>query len=277
MHKRRNGMIVFPGSKINLGLRITKKRQDGYHNLQTVFYPLSFSDVLEAIPDKGTSLTTSGLQIPGSGESNLAMQAIDLMGQRYHIPGFRVHLHKVIPPGSGLGGGSADAAAMIKMINQLAKLNLSENAMIAIASDLGADCAFFIKNTPVYATARGDRFETIDFFLKGYTIVVILPGVSISTAQAYRQITPAFPQQPVKEAVQMPLGKWKEHLINDFEKIKDLPAEIFEIKTRLYKEGAVYAAMSGSGSAVFGVFDTNVEIGKEKFSPYQVHVEKAEH
>ena len=270
-------MIVFPGSKINLGLRITEKRQDGYHNLQTVFYPLSFSDVLEAIPDKETSLTTSGLQIPGSEESNLAMQAIDLMGQRYHISGFRVHLHKVIPPGSGLGGGSADAAAMIKMINQLAKLNLSENDMIAIASGLGADCAFFIKNTPVYATARGDRIETIDFFLKGYTIVVILPGVSINTAQAYRQITPAFPEQSVKEVVQMPLGKWKEHLINDFEKIEDLPRKVVESKNLLYEAGALYAAMSGSGSAVFGVFEKGTEIVPKDFAPYRVHVEKAEH
>ena len=270
-------MIVFPGSKINLGLRITEKRKDGYHNLQTVFYPLSFSDMLEAIPAKETSLETSGLQIPGSKESNLALQAIDLMGQHYHIPGFRVHLHKVIPPGSGLGGGSADAAAMIKMINQLAKLNLSENAMIAIASELGADCAFFIKNVPVYATARGDRFETIDFSLKGYTIVVILPGVSISTAQAYRQITPAFPQQPVKEVVQMPLEKWKEHLINDFEKIKDLPAEIFEIKTRLYEAGALYAAMSGSGSAVYGIFENGTAIDFPLLTPYRVHVEELKH
>lgn len=270
-------MIVFPGSKINLGLKITEKRQDGYHNLQTVFYPLSFSDVLEAIPAEETSLTTSGLRIPGSEESNLVMQAVDLMGQRHHIPGFRVHLHKVIPPGTGLGGGSADAAAMLKMVNQLANLHLTEEQMIKMASELGADCAFFIKNAPVYATAKGDRFETIDLSLKGYKIVVILPEVSISTARAYRQIVPAVPEQPVKEVVQMPPGKWKDHLINDFEKIKDLPKEILEIKTRLYEAGALYAAMSGSGSAVFGIFDTNVEIDKEKFSPYHLHMENAKH
>ena len=270
-------MIVFPGSKINLGLRITEKRSDGYHNLQSVFYPLSFSDVLEAIPAKEVSLTTSGLKIPGSEKSNLVMQAVDLMGQHYDIPGFRVHLHKVIPAGSGLGGGSADAAAMIKMINQLAKLNFSENDMIAIASDLGADCAFFIKNKPLYATEKGDRFESINLSLSGYKIVVVIPEVSISTARAYRQIAPAFPEQPLKEVVQMPIGKWKNQLINDFEKIDDLPPLIIEIKSRLYKAGAVYAAMSGSGSALFGIFDQSVEIDKEKFYPYHVHVEKAEH
>jgi len=166
---------------------------------------------------------------------------------------------------------------MMKIINQLAKLNLSENDMVAIASELGADCSFFTKNAPVYATAKGDRFEKIDLSIEGYKIVVILPEVSISTAQAYRQIVPVFPEQLVKDVIQMPIGKWKDQLINDFEKIDDLPPQIIDIKSRLYKAGAVYAAMSGSGSAVFGIFDQSVEIDKEKFYPFHVHMEKAKH
>jgi len=270
-------MIVFPGSKINLGLRITEKRQDGYHNLQTVFYPLSFSDVLEAIPAQETSLTTSGMQIPGLEENNLVMQAVDLMSQRYDIPGLRVHLHKVIPPGSGLGGGSADAAAAIKIVNELAALHLSEEQVIGIASELGADCAFFMKNKPVYATQKGDKFESINLSLKGYKMVVVIPDVSVNTGEAYRRITPAHPKETVREIVQKPVSEWPKELLNDFEKIESLPAEILQIKKKMYAERADYAAMSGSGSAVFGIFDQSVKIDKEKFYPYHVHVEKAKH
>lgn len=268
-------MIIFPGSKVNLGLRITEKRSDGYHNLQTVFYPLAFSDVLEAIPSGSTTLKLSGIAIPGKKEDNLVLKVVERLSRHYKIPGFQIHLHKVIPSGTGLGGGSADAAAMIKGVNQLAGLHLTQEQMIAIASELGADCAFFIKNRPVYATEKGSRFESINLSLQGYKIVVVIPDVSVNTSDAYRQITPQFPEESVRETVQKPIFEWADALINDFEQIAALPPEILHIKKRLYKAGASYAAMSGSGSAVFGLFTEDAHVDLGNLSAYKVRVEDA--
>lgn len=270
-------MIIFPGSKVNLGLRITEKRDDGYHNLQTIFYPLSYSDVLEAIPADNTSFSASGIAIPGASRDNLILKAVERLKQYYDIPGFQIHLHKVVPPGTGLGGGSADAAGIIKMVNELAKLQLTHEKMTEIASELGADCAFFIKKQPVYATGKGDRFKSVGLTLKGVKIVLVIPNTALSTGEAYRRITPAIPEEPLDETILRYMKAWPDFLFNDFEKIDTLPPEILQIKKQLYKAGASYAAMSGSGSAVFGVFDKGAEIDPKHFAPHHVHVEKAEH
>ena len=262
-------MIAFPNIKINLGLSITEKRPDGYHNLETVFYPVALEDALEirTLPkaslseaslseaDKKITLHQHGMEIAGTPEDNLVAKAYSLLDKEFHLPPVEIHLYKHIPSGAGLGGGSSDAAFMLKLLNEQFHLNLSEEQLEIYAATLGADCAFFIKNKPVYAEGIGNIFSPIELSLRGYQIMIVKPDVFVSTREAFANIHPHHPEYPVKEVIRRPVAEWKDTLINDFEaSVFPQHPVIGEIKEELYNQGALYASMSGSGSSVFGLF-----------------------
>ncbi|MBL7113338.1 MAG: 4-(cytidine 5'-diphospho)-2-C-methyl-D-erythritol kinase [Bacteroidales bacterium] len=280
-------MLLFPNAKINLGLHVVKKRPDGFHNIETLFYPIPLCDVLEIIQadQEDIEFTSSGLPIPGDAGSNLVMKAVNLMSDAgCRMPdaplplwggvgggvtaGIRIHLHKLIPMGAGLGGGSSDGAHTIKLLNDLWKLGWTVSQMQEVARQLGSDCAFFIENVPVLAAGRGDQFEPVDLDLSGYQIVVVIPPVPVSTQEAYAMITPRKPERSLKEAIRLPVERWKEILINDFEEpvMKKHPV-IREMKEELYRQGAIYASMSGSGAAVYGIFSPQSSVLSLQFDP----------
>ena len=252
-------MITFPNIKINLGLSITEKRPDGYHNLETVFYPVALEDALEirTNPEAQQKFTLHqhGMEIAGNPENNLVVKAYLLLDKEFHLPPVEIHLYKHIPSGAGLGGGSSDAAFMLKLLNEHYNLQLSDNQLEDYAATLGADCAFFIKNTPTYAEGIGNIFSPIELSLKGYRIMIVKPDVFVSTREAFANIRPHRPEYPVREVIRRPVAEWKDTLINDFEAsvFPQYPV-IGEIKEELYHQGAIYASMSGSGSSVFGLF-----------------------
>lgn len=252
-------MITFPNIKINLGLSITEKRPDGYHNLETVFYPVALEDALEirTNPEAQQKFTLHqhGMEIAGNPENNLVVKAYLLLDKEFHLPPVEIHLYKHIPSGAGLGGGSSDAAFMLKLLNEHYNLQLSDNQLEDYAATLGADCAFFIKNTPTYAEGIGNIFSPIELSLKGYRIMIVKPDVFVSTREAFANIRPHRPEYPVREVIRRPVAEWKDTLINDFE-VSVFPQYpvIGEIKEELYHQGAIYASMSGSGSSVFGLF-----------------------
>ena len=258
-------MITFPNIKINLGLSITEKRPDGYHNLETVFYPVALEDALEirAIPEAQQKFTLHqhGLEIAGNPENNLVVKAYLLLDKEFHLPPVEIHLYKHIPSGAGLGGGSSDAAFMLKLLNEHYNLQLSDNQLEDYAATLGADCAFFIKNTPTYAEGIGNIFSPIELSLKGYRIMIVKPDVFVSTREAFANIRPHRPEYPVREVIRRPVAEWKDTLINDFEAsvFPQYPV-IGEIKEELYHQGAIYASMSGSGSSVFGLFTADTTL-----------------
>ena len=264
-------MITYPNAKINLGLNITEKRPDGYHNLETVFYPIPLQDALEVTRQDGLqdySLKLSGTPIEGDAEQNLVIKAYRLLKNDFpEISGIDIHMYKLIPTGAGLGGGSADAAFMIKLLNEKFKLNLSIAQMEEYAARLGADCAFFIQNKPVFATGIGNVFEPIDLSLKGYFLVLVKPDIFVSTKDAYALTRPQTPEVCIKDIIQQPIETWKTCLKNDFEdSVFPKYPEIAAIKDKLYDMGAVYASMSGSGSSVFGLFKEQIEFVDEVFS-----------
>ena len=264
-------MITYPNAKINLGLNIVEKRPDGYHNLETVFYPINLQDAIEVTKlegDEDYHLKISGVQIEGSADNNLVVKAYRLLKKDFpNIGGIDIHMFKHIPTGAGLGGGSADAAFMIKLLNDKFKLNLSIEKMEEYAAILGADCAFFIQNKPVFASGIGNIFEPINLSLKGYYIVLVKPDIFVSTKDAFANISPQKPQQSLKEIIRMPIETWRATMKNDFEDsvFQKFP-EIAAIKDKLYDMGAIYAAMSGSGSSVFGIFREQVEFVDEVFN-----------
>ena len=264
-------MITYPNAKINLGLNIVEKRPDGYHNLETVFYPINLQDALEVTTLEGEKeyvLTTSGTPIEGDTESNLVVKAYKLLKQDFpEIPAIDIHMYKHIPTGAGLGGGSADAAFMIKLLNDKYKLGISIEKMEEYAAKLGADCAFFIQNKPVFASGIGNIFESIDLSLKGYYLVLVKPDIFVSTKDAFAHIKPQKPTTSLKEIIRMPVETWRAVMKNDFEEsvFQKFP-EIAAIKDKLYDMGAVYASMSGSGSSVFGIFREQVEFVDEVFN-----------
>ena len=264
-------MITYPNAKINLGLNIVEKRPDGYHNLETVFYPINLQDALEVNLREGEdefSLKVSGVSIEGKPEDNLVVKAYRLLKKDYpNMPAIDIHMYKHIPTGAGLGGGSADAAFMIKLLNEKFKLNLSIEKMEEYAAILGADCAFFIQNKPVFASGIGNIFEPIQLSLKGYYLVLVKPDIFVSTKDAFAHITPKKPTQSLKEIIRMPVETWRATMKNDFEEsvFQKFP-EIAAIKDKLYDLGAIYASMSGSGSSVFGIFREQVEFVDEIFS-----------
>lgn len=264
-------MITFPNAKINLGLNITEKRPDGYHNLETIFYPINLQDALEVTRrennDKEYTLHISGALLEGEPEDNLVVKAYKLLKKDY--PGLLpvdIHMYKHIPAGAGLGGGSSDAACMIKLLNDKFSLRLSTERMEEYAAKLGADCAFFIRNKPVFATGIGNLFEPVELSLKGYHIILIKPDIFVSTRDAFAEIKPVRPAVSLKEIVKQPMETWKNSMKNDFEDsvFKKFP-EIAAIKDELYDLGAVYAAMSGSGSSVYGIFKAPIENVEDKF------------
>lgn len=256
-------MIVFPNCKINLGLNIIRKRPDGFHDLETVFYPLPFHDALEIIhlnTEKAlqdVSFTVSGIPVDGSPEENLCMKACRLLSKDFpDIRPLQMHLHKAIPPSGGLGGGSADAAFTLKLLNDQFKLNLSNGQLISYALQLGSDCPFFILNRACFATSRGEVLEAVDIQLNDYKFILVNPGVQVHTGRAFSQIAPSLPARSIRDIIKQPVGTWKDNLKNDFEKIVFSQfSEIRQIKDELYQAGAVYASMSGSGSTVYGIFE----------------------
>ena len=264
-------MITFPNAKINLGLNIVEKRPDGYHNLETIFYPINLQDALEVTRrennDKEYTLHISGSSLEGEPEDNLVVKAYKLLKKDY--PGLLpvdIHMYKHIPAGAGLGGGSSDAACMIKLLNDKFSLGLSTERMEEYAVKLRADCSFFIRNKPVFATGIGNLFEPVELSLKGYHIILIKPDIFVSTRDAFAEIKPVRPAVSLKEIVKQPMETWKNSMKNDFEDsvFKKFP-EIAAIKDELYDLGAVYAAMSGSGSSVYGIFKAPIENVEDKF------------
>ncbi len=259
-------MICFPNAKINLGLSITEKRADGFHNIETVFYPTGWNEALEVVvldsarTDKSSSkefnLHLSGIPISGNTEDNLLYKAYQIIKQTKELPHIDVYLHKTLPMGAGLGGGSADAAFFINLLNEQFTLQLSETERIDIAKQLGSDCAFFIKNKPVFAYEKGDVFKDIDLDLSQYYIAIIYPNVHSNTKEAYSLVKPHQPKKTILEIIKQPIASWKHELLNDFEiSIFDKYPVVEKTKNDLYDLGALYASMSGSGSAVFGIFE----------------------
>lgn len=254
-------MLAFANAKINLGLNVTDKRPDGYHNLETVFYPVNLYDVVEITPADFTSCDIRGINIPGDTADNICLKAYHLLAKDYQLPPVKITLLKNIPVGAGLGGGSADAAFLIKLLNDNFELGLTAESMEDYARVLGADCAFFIQNKPVYAFGRGDQFSPVTVDLSGYFKVLVKPPVHVSTADAYGGLTPAFPDTSLKELINLPVTAWNGKLKNDFEeRIFVKYPEISQIKEQLYLAGATFALMSGSGSSVFALFDTKVAL-----------------
>lgn len=262
-------MVVFPNAKINLGLNVLQRRDDGYHDISTVFVPYKgLSDVLEVVFADGpgqnagpgtspakTTLTEYGLLTGCEPEKNLCFKAWRLMADKYGVPPVHIHLYKNIPSGSGLGGGSSDAAFTLRLLNDLCGLGLSDETLAADAATLGSDCAFFIYNRPMLASGRGEILRDCTLCLDGYRIEVVVPPVHVSTAEAYRGVTPTIPAVPIEEILARPVEQWRGTLVNDFER-HILPAhpEIAAAKQAFYDRGALYASMSGSGSSVFGIF-----------------------
>jgi 4-diphosphocytidyl-2-C-methyl-D-erythritol kinase len=250
-------MVLFPNAKINIGLNVTEKRNDGFHNIESIFYPVfDLHDVLEIVKSEELKFTSTGIEIPGNKKDNLCLKAYHLLKQDFDISPVHIYLLKVIPIGAGLGGGSADAAFTLKGLNELFELKLTDEQLINYVRKLGSDCAFFIKNRPVYAFNKGDEFEPIDFDLSAYEIKIEYPNIHIGTAEAYAGITSKESAKNVKTLITAPIENWKETIKNDFEEsiFPNHPA-IKELKEKMYNEGAVYASMTGSGSAVYGVFE----------------------
>jgi 4-diphosphocytidyl-2-C-methyl-D-erythritol kinase len=265
-------MITFPNAKINLGLNVVERRPDGYHNLETLFYPIPLQDALEVTRAKDTasgpySLHISGRPIEGDPDDNLVVKAYRLI-KSYHpqVEPVDIHMYKHIPTGAGLGGGSADAAFMIRLLNEKFQLSMTTDEMEEHAARLGADCAFFIRNRPVFATGIGNIFHPVELSLQGFHLVLVKPDIFVSTKAAFAKIVPQRPQVDLREVATLPVDQWAGVMKNDFEDsvFPQFP-EIAAIKDKLYDLGAVYASMSGSGSSVFGLFREAIPNVEEKF------------
>lgn len=266
-------MVTFPNAKINLGLDVVAKRPDGYHNLETIFYPVPLQDILEitvteeeGAPDYTFKMHNAVFE--GDNNDNLVVKAYKILAADHKLPKVEMSLYKNIPTGAGLGGGSADAAFALKMLNEIACLNLSDEQLEAYAARIGADCAFFIKNTPAYATGIGNILSPTVCSISGYHLVLVKPDIHISTKEAYSLVTPAAAETPLTEIAALPVEEWKGKMKNDFEKsVFANHPQMERIKEELYNMGAVYASMSGSGSAFFGLFtgQQNIEDIEEKF------------
>ena len=255
-------MINFPIAKINLGLNVVSKRDDGYHNLETVFYPVPIKDALEVFPmedgfpsDVRCDLKVTNLFIDGDEQKNLVVKAYNIIAQDYELPRVHVHLYKHIPTQAGMGGGSSNCAYMIRLLNEMFSLGMSDEKMIGYAARLGADCAFFIKAQPAYAEGIGEKLQPISIDLSGCKMLVVRPNIPVSTKEAFSLITPQVPKKNCLDIVRQPIDTWKDELVNDFERsVFAIHPEIGRLKEMMYEQGAVYAAMSGSGSSVFGLF-----------------------
>ena len=257
-------MLTFPNAKLNLGLYVTARRPDGFHTLESVFVPLPWTDALEILPAPAgqteTTLTLTGRPIPGALETNLCLKAYELLRADFSLPPAQLHLHKVVPIGAGLGGGSADAAFALSALNKVFDLQLPTETLLGYARRLGSDCAFFLENRPVLAIEKGDVFEPIALDLTGTAAVVIYPNLHISTAEAYGSLTPRPPRHDLRATLVAPITTWRETVSNDFEDaLTPRYPVLAEVKKALYDAGAVYASLSGSGSAVYGLWPGRAE------------------
>ena len=249
-------MKVFPNCKINIGLNIVERRSDGYHNLQTVFYPIPLHDEISIQLSETDVLSIEGLCIEGAPEDNLVMKVLAILREQgFSIPPVNVTLHKKIPSGAGLGGGSSDAAFMMKALNEMFSLELTDEEMEVLLAPLGADCPFFVKNQPVYAEGIGNIFTPICLDLKGWYLILVKPDDFVSTREAYSGVTPRVPEIPLEEALRRPVSQWNGLVVNGFEEsVFPLHPELAAVKQRMYARGALYASLSGSGSSIFGIF-----------------------
>lgn len=258
-------MVTFPPCKINLGLHVIARRQDGYHDIETCFYPVPWTDMLDVVPSREFSFASSGGRVPGPSADNLCVRAWNLVKTEYGIGPVSIHLHKLIPIGAGLGGGSSDGAFTLKNLNRIFELRITQEKLKAFAGKLGSDCAFFIDSAPCIGTGRGEVLTEVSLTLKGKFLIIVKPDVQISTARAYGGISPRTPSLSIREIIEEhPLSEWRDLLQNDFEKhlFKEFPL-VEAIHQKLYALGALFARMTGSGSAVFGIFDEPVDLRKE--------------
>ena len=266
-------MIQFSPCKINLGLSILEKRADGFHALETVFYPVALQDIVEIVPEKlvgkensniinGVAFTHTGIPIPGDASNNLCVKAYHLLKADYPpIGAVKIHLHKNIPMGAGLGGGSADGTSVLILLNRLFELKLTQKQLLEYAARLGSDCPFFIFNEACHATGRGEILNPISIDLSNYTIVLIHPGIHIATPWAFQQLSPCVKEKSILTIIKQPIETWKAELINDFEApVFKAHPELEALKNNLYEKGAIYASMSGSGSSLFGIFPKGTKI-----------------
>lgn len=253
-------MLLFPNAKINLGLRILRKQPDGFHDIETCMYPIPWCDALEIVKSDTFSFESTGLSINGDSDNNLVVKAYELLKKEYNLSPVKIQLHKVIPMGAGLGGGSSDAAFAIKILSSIFNLDLSPAQMRRYASEIGSDCAFFIDNIAAIATGRGELLQPIDFTLYGLKLILIKPKIHVSTAEAYAGVKPKG-EEGILEEIVMDAERWKSELVNDFEKsIFPLNKQFEAIKNKLYESGVFYAAMSGSGSTIYGIYEEDDEI-----------------
>lgn len=256
-------MVVFPNAKINLGLNIIRKRPDGYHDLETSFYPIGIRDALEILPidtlygdTEGVTLITTGIPVDGDAENNICSKAWHLIRKDFPlIPPIQLHLHKAIPTGAGLGGGSSDGAFTLRLLNSMFGLGIDDDTLAKYALELGSDCPFFLLNRPCFATGRGEKMTPSGLDLSDYSLLLIHPGIHVSTAEAFRGVQPSIPVRQIPDILSIPVGQWREVLVNDFEStvFPQFP-EIETIRDLLYEAGALYSSMTGSGSSVFGIF-----------------------
>lgn len=269
-------MITYPIAKINIGLLITDKRPDGFHNLETIFYPIQMQDALEIVEADEFSFSMSGLELDGNPQENLVVKAYELIKNDFNIPPVKIHLHKNIPSGAGLGGGSSDAAYALQMLNDLFDLKIEKEKLMEYALELGSDCPFFLHGKPVFATGRGERMQDVNIELKEYYLIMVKPPVHVSTKTAYENITPQKSRLSLKGLVGFTVGKWRGNILNHFERyvFNEFP-EVGKIKQTLYDQGATFALMSGSGSAVYGLFRSEKK-GLEKYFPedYKIYRQK---
>lgn len=268
-------MLVFPNCKINIGLNIVEKRSDNYHNLETAFYPIDWCDALEIIPTKNQfSVLLHGQTTTIHPKDNLLTTVWRLINQEVKLNPIEVHLFKHVPIGAGLGGGSSDAAFFIGMLNDYFKLGFSSQKQLQLADSIGSDCPFFIKNTPQFATGKGNELGPIELDLSGYFILAVYPNIHCSTADAYAGVTPAKPKHNLKRTLENSvIDTWKATVVNDFEKsIFTKYPMLADIKRKLYDLGAVYASMSGSGSTLYGIFSK--EPDASVFKPYITFLQK---
>ncbi|HEY5470138.1 MAG TPA: 4-(cytidine 5'-diphospho)-2-C-methyl-D-erythritol kinase [Bacteroidales bacterium] len=267
-------MIVFPKAKINLGLRITGKRSDGYHDIETIFYPVGLNDALEFVvsnsSDRKDILTSTGISTGSSPDDNLAMKTVRKLREKYSFPYLRIHLHKVIPIGAGLGGGSSDATCLLKALIKYFGLFIDEERLKALALELGSDCPFFIEGTPAFATGRGEILRSINPVLAGYYLILLNPGVRIDTREAYQNCHTEHPKISLIQLIDQPFNKWKDLIVNDFEEYAFKKFSIIgEIKNELYCSGALFSLMSGSGSSVYGIFSEKPKVS-DKLKGYVI-------
>lgn len=248
-------MIAFPNAKINLGLYVERRREDGYHDISTVFYPIPLTDIVEVVLASKTVLRTFGNPVNCNPEKNLVMKAYRLLEREFSLPPVEICLYKRIPDGAGLGGGSSDASSVLKIVNELFDLHLSNEALAERAAIIGADCPFFIYNRPMAARGIGNLFSEVQVDLSGLTLVVVKPDVSVPTALAYSHVVPRLPEHQIEQVLSMPIEDWKAFLENNFEEsVFTVYPELGGLKQKMYEAGAVYASMSGSGSAMYALF-----------------------